>query len=630
MSKRHKVLSFDVFDTLVTRCVANPVNVFSCVDRKVRIQGLQISDFVSRRLNAEKKAIETYGAEQLTLDQIYSNMEDLDVNTRNILKDIEAQAEIDLAMPLCAGVSLFRRAIATGAPVVLVSDMYLPGDVIKRILSHCGIAGYDRLYVSSEYGKSKVTGKLFQQVLADYRINADELRHCGDSLVGDYKVPKKMGIDARLSVNGKVISEIHADLNRVKRKVIRDKGFSIQRVAQLNNFQNDLQRVGFETLGPFLYGFVRWIRAQRVDLGLDSLLFLSRDGYLMKKAYDIVYPDEQSEYVYASRRAWTVPLYHKRPELDFIIEHAGFGRDISIDEFMTRVGISEDQKPALLANSGFSISDRITVASMLNNAAFLSFFESTKDAIVENSRKEYDACLNYLSEVIPTAKVGLVDIGWRGSMQHALNELLKILDRKVDVTGLYIGVDQNSRWRGQQKMLGYMFDGNRRHEVQDRETLYNSLLEALFVAPHGSLSHYETTSNGVRPVFQKAEDGLEDGSCPLFRLQEGALAFISEVVDNKWDQYLDLSRIGFGESLERLGLAPTYAEATLIGDIEFAYQDYKALAKPCKKAYYLSHPKALRDDFLTCYWKPAFLKRFVRYIPGTTSLLLFAKHHFAA
>lgn len=629
MSNQTRVISFDIFDTLVTRCVARPVDVFSCVERRICIQKMGVKNFSLRRIQAEKRALETYGAEQLTIDQIYSKLEGVPDGLRDSLKALEEQAEIDLSLPLKEGVVAFNNAVLSGIPVVLISDMYLPRNVIEKILSHCGISGYKRLYVSAESGKSKATGKLFQQVLSDFQIKPNELQHCGDSILGDYKRPKKLGINAKLVVDGRRISKFQRVLHSVRRRFSNVQGFSIERVAQLCFFENRFQQLGFETLGPFLYGFVKWVHERKEELGIESLLFLSRDGYLMKRAYDIIYPNELSEYIYASRRAWTVPLYHKNPDLEYIISHAGFGRDISIDEFLTRVGIGEENKATLLTSTQFSLNDRISVNEILSNKDFLSLFKIIQSTIIENSRQEYDSCSEYLSNVIPGNKVGLVDIGWRGSMQHALDELLNSMGQNTDITGLYIGVDRHSRWIGRQKMCGYMFDNNRGHDVQDKESLYNSLMEALFIAPHGSLNHYEVINDEVVPIFQTAERGIEDGSCPLFSVQEGALMFINKVVANKWEEYVDISKIGSLDSIERLGLNPTYEEAEHIGDIQFAYQDYKSLAKPHKVYYYIRNPRILRDDFLTCYWKPAFIKRLFKYLPNLTPVLLFLKKYFA-
>ena len=39
--------------------------------------------------------------------------------------------------------------------------MYLPEDIIKDILSHCGITGYEKLYLSSSIKELKEQGLCF-------------------------------------------------------------------------------------------------------------------------------------------------------------------------------------------------------------------------------------------------------------------------------------------------------------------------------------------------------------------------------------------------------------------------------------------------------------------------------------
>ena len=46
-------------------------------------------------------------------------------------------------------------AIAQGKEVAIISDMYLPSEIITDILNSLGIKGYTKLYVSCDYGVSK-------------------------------------------------------------------------------------------------------------------------------------------------------------------------------------------------------------------------------------------------------------------------------------------------------------------------------------------------------------------------------------------------------------------------------------------------------------------------------------------
>ena len=66
---------------------------------------------------------------------------------------------------------------------------------------------------------------------------------------------------------------------------------------------------GFTRFGPFLYGFVRWLNKELLKKGYDRIFFFSRDGYMMKKAFEIINDGSvAAEYV------------EKEPETDDAVE----------------------------------------------------------------------------------------------------------------------------------------------------------------------------------------------------------------------------------------------------------------------------------------------------------------------
>ena len=61
------------------------------------------------------------------------------------------------------------------------------------ILKKCEIFGYERIYISQEEKKDKVSGRLFQKVLMDYNLKPYEVIHIGDNIKGDFLRPRLMG-----------------------------------------------------------------------------------------------------------------------------------------------------------------------------------------------------------------------------------------------------------------------------------------------------------------------------------------------------------------------------------------------------------------------------------------------------
>ena len=195
--KRYKVISFDIFDTLIERNVDNPSDIFSLTGEKILGKD-KAKRFCEDRIKAEKNAREFNCTLEVTIDEIY---EQLDKNYLQFVEKLK-QSEIELELEKCHAkknmVSVFSYAVSLGKPIYLISDMYLPKTVIEHILNKCGIDGYSKLYVSNEYGKNKLTGMLFQMVISENKLEKKNVLHIGDSVKEDFIGAHKAGINSFL------------------------------------------------------------------------------------------------------------------------------------------------------------------------------------------------------------------------------------------------------------------------------------------------------------------------------------------------------------------------------------------------------------------------------------------------
>ena len=72
--------------------------------------------------------------------------------------------------------------------------MYFPELIIRKILKKCNISKFEKLYISSEVGVEKRTGKLFEYVLKDLDIKPNQMIHFGDRRKTDNIIPRLKGI----------------------------------------------------------------------------------------------------------------------------------------------------------------------------------------------------------------------------------------------------------------------------------------------------------------------------------------------------------------------------------------------------------------------------------------------------
>lgn len=196
-----KVVSFDLYDTLVVRKVGNPNNVFKAVEEKYkRIYG-KPCNYLGIREKAEEIARKKSDLDEVSFDDIFDEFLKISGFSRETidkLKVLELETEFETSAPNNEVIEIFNKAKGLGYKVIIVSDMYLDQVFLEEILIKCGIRGYKKIYVSSSVGKAKKKGKLFSYVLDDLNIESKDMLHIGDNPISDYFIPKMKSINSFL------------------------------------------------------------------------------------------------------------------------------------------------------------------------------------------------------------------------------------------------------------------------------------------------------------------------------------------------------------------------------------------------------------------------------------------------
>lgn len=208
--KRKKAVSFDIFDTLLERDVERPTDVFLKVGDRVLGPG-QGDAFRKARVEAEAAARQKAPRGECTLEEIYEELLGWDKETTEALKIEELRAELEGCFVKASMKPVFDACLQRGQTVFLISDMYLPREIISGMVARCGYEGYEELFVSNVYRVSKRSGGLFKEALKAYGLSSRDLIHVGDSLGADLLGAFKAGV-AAVPVSRK---------NRLKRLVNR-------------------------------------------------------------------------------------------------------------------------------------------------------------------------------------------------------------------------------------------------------------------------------------------------------------------------------------------------------------------------------------------------------------------------
>ena len=309
-----RLISFDIFGTLLVRRTLTPWDVFELVEQRLKAQGIQAPGFAKVR----KETGESMPC--ATLFEIYEALRikrNWSSQFTEELMNTELEVERQVIKPRSSVVELFHFALQNGKRVVLTSDMYLPADILSGILNESGITGYDRILISCDCRKEKQSG-LFSELLRLHN-NQDEVLHIGDDAEADIEPCRQLGIRTfllpspfALATAGNWESAAVAANTLMERCLA---GLCISELFQ-DPFQNPnlqernpeerLQHFAYSVIGPLAISFLTWLIKKLHETACRGVLFMSRDGYLLWRIYrnlrrKIMLPEPY--YYYVSRHS---------------------------------------------------------------------------------------------------------------------------------------------------------------------------------------------------------------------------------------------------------------------------------------------------------------------------------------
>lgn len=508
----YDIISFDIFDTLIFRPFSIPVDLFRVVGEQ-----LGILDFTNIRTWAEwdarMKCNEKNGHMEVTLADIYRNLEE-DVGA---LAAHGQEVEIDAELSLCYAnpfmLEVWRRLSDSGRRIIVVSDMYLSKDVLTKILEKNGFTGFEKLYVSCEYGKNKASGTLYKKVLADLgfeKLPKHKMIHVGDNAHSDRDMAKANGIDTLLYPR--------IDKNAILYRPY-DMSFmvgSAYRGLVTNHLYNGLEQFGMEYEygyvygGLFVTGYCSFIHDYCKLHDIDKLLFLARDGDILKQVYEMLYPEDicKTEYVLWSRKAATTLmanedkhdyfrrfLYHK--------QNQGY----TIKEILSSMGLesltgslkewkSIWRKRTYSAKAKFIDLKPDDELTDKNGYLLRRFIEGKWDKVLRLYKTNQEGAKRYYKEILQGASSAVaIDIGWAGSGAMALSHLVeKVWDIPCKITGLIAGTntvynlepDASEPFLQNGRLVAYLYSQNHNRDLLKKHDLnkdYNIFWELLLSSP---------------------------------------------------------------------------------------------------------------------------------------------------
>lgn len=523
------VISFDIFDTLIFRPFAVPSDLFYFVGEK-----LNYPDFKTIRTEAERTVRRINGGE-VTLKDIY----DFISAKTGIDSETCQQAELSIEYNLCTANPYMKKvwefAKLSGKKIVLTSDMYLPSDSIKKILERNGYSGYDEMFISCECGCGKYNGELYDHIKK--KLKTDSISNIGDNIGSDVRAARKHGIHAIEYKNVNSRGNIFRPKNMSPVIGSAYSGIVNRRLYRGDRSYSPAYEYGFKYGGLLILGFCEFIHKIANKKNADKLLFFSRDGYIVKKIYDKLYPDSNTEYVYWSRNAAAklgADLFRDNFIKRFITQK--INHDISVYDVMNSMGIADWDFP-------FNLNENL---SSHNYEKIEKFIMKNWDKLMEVYSDSDKAAKLYFSKVLDVCKrVITIDCGWAGSGNIILEQIVnRKWNMNCEFTGVLAGSNSYNQYDSDysetfllnEKMAVYCFSSslNRdKYMTHMPSAKHNIYFEMLFSAPEPSFRDFKLSDdNGYDFVF---DDECEN-KIYIEEIQKGEIDFINEYV-NTFEKY---------------------------------------------------------------------------------------------
>ena len=379
-------------------------------------------------------------------------------------------------------------------------------------------------------------------------------------------------------------------------------------------------KFGYEKFGPFLWGYIKWLHSNFKKENIKKVFFFSRDGYIMKKAYDFLYHDDIKDmYLEVSRRSLRVPVLWLDPSFENYINMISPSKLITIQSIFDGAGLDINNYKELLTKYNFTKESAFDRSEVLNNSQLKKLYNELFPEIIKKSKSEYKLLQLYLNQQDVSGKFAMVDIGWGGSMERYLTQTLNTLHIPHDIYGYYIGVADYYTKNIKEfplRMKGYLFDFKNDNKPVDKRSSFVGLFESLFLEQAGSVENYRHESNGKVVSNRYPYEYLDDNK-PTFELisvkkiQKGATDFIKDVQhDFVLSNILKFDSDELYQGIEQTGMQPNKEDLNLFADFHF-YDEGRddKLAAPAGLFSYMEHPKKLKEDFLVSRWKIGFMKK---------------------
>jgi FMN phosphatase YigB (HAD superfamily) len=654
-----RIVSFDVFDTLLYRTVEPPDilkrRAANYAAQLLSRQGFPITSelflFIRNesevRLRAEalRRGFDPECKLSAILRETLHSLCGPEVaaeETKNLVRyEIEVERQHLRVVP--GAKELLADLKASGKKIILTTDTYLENQHIEDIFADVGLDRYvDTIYVSAEYRAGKSSGRLFQKLLGVEGMEPRSIVHIGDAYDRDVRGAVKVGIRAIFVLD---ISQIRrrrhlarvADQTLGGRQKLSNTATPLRSNAEprtmLRGAEREVFIIGRDILGPAFCIFVLRVIEESYRLGASDIYYLAREGCLFSHVHRILIqnihrlsrlPAIPCHYLYVSRQATTISSIWELGERERKLAAYRL-RSANLGECLRAFGLDPEQVEEFRID--LQSENPEAVQRLFSNKRFVALVKA-KAAIERPRLRRYLEQQGFFASSEPKV---LVDIGWNATIQTNLTRAFHDDPDFPMLIGLYFGrryehVDDYSFSSRSIFAPGFFFDEANKRSAERAIGHCLELFELAAGAPHGATVGYKESRGVVEPVLSSSYTAL---SAEQEWLQAGIMdhvtSFSKDYNDHEPDVLglRDAVSLRLAKFIRKPTLPQTQALRELVHSIDWGSERGRPLIAADLTPLSVFTPRRLMCSLKNSYWAEGSLR--LSRIPGGLVLLAFAR-----
>lgn len=552
-----KVISFDVFDTILIRMVPSERVTQIAAENLCGLLGKPtlVPMVVNSRHEFVKniKKVSANGEAEWTVSQwleAFAQRHELDSQRLLQLgRQAELNAEMDCLRMADEAVEALSLLKQHGLRAIAVSDMWLDQEWLRELLEKFDLF-FDEVFSSGTLKRSKTRGTIFKVVEGYMNCGSEAFLHIGDNLKADLLQPRLHGWKSIWLPNDYQHPVKQVVPAKVKRTFLQQTGcqeiLQALHVSPAPDSSAPYFRLAYDYLAPLLIilSIVQWRRFLAQDI--EMAFYIARDARIMMEVYDAIFdllPGScPQRYIRLSRRS--VALVHPDNLFQNVIPLAGKVGRRTISEWLSNFTLDDGLRQRILAESGLMEFTPFTPTSRnaLRKACQIHL------ADIEKMQDELRTLIrDYLFQEAKThrfRKIGIVDSGWACTTQDTLRGVFA--DAEL-ISGMYFGVSRQGHapTASNQKygLLRDDFRNLRHHNPVESSAGVVRLWDTLLREPAGSVRRLERcTDKRVQPILdegkvigrleREAADAIRHGVLLSTRARRKGVALLVKLSDH--------------------------------------------------------------------------------------------------